>query len=98
MGLETRSDAVEDDPLNCLVQLQQRPVGVVSSSASIMYTFEELGSELLILGEPGVGKTTLILELAQQLVTRAEKDANRPIPLCFSSPVGYSSGRDSMNG
>lgn len=36
---------------------------------------------LLILGAPGAGKTTLLLELARDLLQRAERDANSPVPV-----------------
>jgi predicted NACHT family NTPase len=38
---------------------------------------------LLILGAPGTGKTTLLLALAQELVTRAAHDPDHPIPVVF---------------
>ncbi len=39
------------------------------------------GDGLLILGEPGAGKTTLMVELAAHLAERAERDASQPLPL-----------------
>ncbi|MGB7518330.1 MAG: NACHT domain-containing protein, partial [Spirulinaceae cyanobacterium] len=39
---------------------------------------------LLILGEPGLGKTTTLLQLAQDLISRAEQDINLPIPVVFN--------------
>jgi hypothetical protein len=46
--------------------------------------FDDHGGALLILGAPGTGKTTLLLELAQQLLDRAERDENHPIPVVFN--------------
>jgi energy-coupling factor transporter ATP-binding protein EcfA2 len=42
------------------------------------------GRTLLILGEPGSGKTTTLLKLAQNLIARAEEDLSRPIPVVFN--------------
>lgn len=42
-----------------------------------------INGKLLILGQPGSGKTTTLLELAQALVKKAEADSNYPIPLWF---------------
>lgn len=42
---------------------------------------EDAGGELLITGEPGSGKTTVLLELADALLRRAEHDASQPIPV-----------------
>jgi hypothetical protein len=39
---------------------------------------------LLVLGEPGAGKTTMLLQLVSHLMDRAEKDDNQPMPAVFS--------------
>ncbi len=39
---------------------------------------------LLVLGEPGAGKTTMLLELARDLLSRAERDPIKPMPVIFS--------------
>ena len=53
---------------------------------SILEIFEEIGSgrSLLILGAPGAGKTTMLLELTRQLIERAREDATEPIPVIFN--------------
>lgn len=42
------------------------------------------GKTLLILGEPGSGKTITLLTLAQQLITRSEQDLSLPTPVVFN--------------
>ena len=44
----------------------------------------EEGSTLLILGEPGSGKTTTLLELARELLTTAIQDVQPPIPVVLN--------------
>jgi len=44
----------------------------------------EVAGRLLILGKPGAGKTTTLLQLAEVLVTRAENDETKPIPALFN--------------
>ncbi|NJO50709.1 MAG: NACHT domain-containing protein [Leptolyngbyaceae cyanobacterium RM2_2_4] len=42
------------------------------------------GRTLLILGEPGAGKTTTLLELTRDLVKRAEQGVDHRIPIVFN--------------
>ena len=42
------------------------------------------GRTLLILGEPGSGKTITLLEIAQELIERTEQDSQLPIPVVFN--------------
>ena len=48
--------------------------------------FEEMGAgrTLLILGEPGTGKTISLLKLAERLIKRTEQDLSLPIPVVFN--------------
>ena len=43
--------------------------------------FDQCSGRLLILGEPGAGKTTSLLDLALELVERAENDPQQRIPV-----------------
>lgn len=54
------------------------------SSTSIIQVYEDAGPRLLILGELGAGKTMLLLELADELLTRAEGDPKLPIPVILN--------------
>ncbi|MGK7899709.1 MAG: NACHT domain-containing protein, partial [Xenococcus sp. (in: cyanobacteria)] len=42
------------------------------------------GKTLLILGDPGSGKTITLLQLAQKLVNQTEQDLTKPIPVVFN--------------
>lgn len=42
------------------------------------------GNTLLILGEPGSGKTIALLQLAEKLIARTEQNTERPIPVVFN--------------
>lgn len=49
--------------------------------------FDELrdvGRTLLILGEPGSGKSITLLEIAKELIERVEQDPTLPIPVVFN--------------
>ncbi|MDF5725897.1 MAG: NACHT domain-containing protein, partial [Rhizonema sp. PD37] len=45
---------------------------------------EDVAGRLLILGQPGSGKTTMLLKLAEELVKRAKNDSTYPVPVLFS--------------
>ena len=53
----------------------------IPSSTTITQVFDQAQGELLILGEPGVGKTTLLLELTRDLLKRAKDIEATPIPI-----------------
>ncbi|MGK7934138.1 MAG: NACHT domain-containing NTPase [Microcystaceae cyanobacterium] len=57
----------------------------LSLKTSIMevYDREEINGRLLILGQLGAGKSTILYQLAQGLIERAENDQNHPIPILF---------------
>lgn len=55
----------------------------ITSSKPIEEVFSEAQRQLLILGEPGSGKTTELLCLVDALVKDAQHDANTPIPVIF---------------
>ena len=50
----------------------------------VLQLFLRTGGGMLILGAPGGGKTTLLLELAGGLLERAESDAGQPVPVVAS--------------
>lgn len=60
--------------------------------------FDDADHLLLILGEPGTGKTFKLLELLEGLLTRAEQDPEVPIPVVFklSSWAEWSGSKKSM--
>lgn len=63
-----------------------KPSSLLSLDTNIVEVFqqESVSGRLLILGEPGAGKTVALLELAKYLVACAETDINEPIPILFN--------------
>jgi hypothetical protein len=84
LNLEERPQAVAN-PLHLDVERLDEPQ-LLPPGTQILDRFDALGEgrTLLILGEPGSGKTTTLLELARNLVTRAEQDIGQPIPVVFN--------------
>jgi hypothetical protein len=80
LGLETMAGAVSSPWETLAPGAGSEPV---PAGRSIAEVFEETGGSLLILGEPGSGKTVTLLELARDLLARAETDPSRPVPVLF---------------
>jgi hypothetical protein len=83
LRLEAKDDAVEE-PLGTIVQVPDRAPTALPPGITISRVFDDCAGALLILGAPGTGKTTLLLELAQDLLDRAERDENYPMPVVFN--------------
>lgn len=73
-------DAVEQ-PWRDNANLPAPPVS--SASLSILDIFEQSGRLLLILGEPGSGKTVTLLQLARHLMEQARENPAEPVPVVF---------------
>lgn len=56
----------------------------LTTETSIYDTFKEADQALLILGAPGSGKTTILINLARLLIALAQEDATRPIPVILN--------------
>ncbi len=53
-------------------------------SGAILSAFNELNRRLVILGEPGAGKTVTLLQLCRELLAEARKDERKPIPIVLA--------------
>jgi hypothetical protein len=56
----------------------------VPPGTPVLDLFDSQQGQLLVLGAPGAGKTTLIVELAQALTTRALTDTQARIPVVLN--------------
>jgi predicted NACHT family NTPase len=50
----------------------------------MLQVYKQAGHGLLILGQPGAGKTTELLTLALALLDHAEQDAAHPLPVVLN--------------
>ncbi|VAW43305.1 hypothetical protein MNBD_CHLOROFLEXI01-3659, partial [hydrothermal vent metagenome] len=78
----SRGQAIWQQPDNLLpdeVFNQPLPLGT-----QISEVYDEAAGTLLIMGDPGAGKTTILLQLVSDLLLRAEMNPNHPIPVVFS--------------
>lgn len=80
LGLVSRSAAVQQ-AVSLALRLPERPDQPLPPHTSIVEAFEQAQQELLIMGEPGAGKSTVLVELAHHLVEQAEQDTIQPLPV-----------------
>ncbi|NOQ33331.1 MAG: NACHT domain-containing protein [Methanosarcinales archaeon] len=83
LGLGERKDAVLNQQ-GIELQRPGHPNHLLPPGKKIMDVFDELGQTMLIMGEPGSGKTTMLLELARDTIARAEEDPPHRIPVVFN--------------
>jgi adenylate kinase family enzyme len=85
LGLEKRSDAVER-PFSGFEELPQESRQILPTGTGATEVFNQIGEgrTLLILGEPGAGKTITLLKLAQNLIARLEGGLSQLIPVVFN--------------
>jgi DNA polymerase III delta prime subunit len=81
-----RQDYRVQRPWSAMVAQQSQSAVPLDAGTRIVEVFDrpELARQLLILGEPGAGKTTMMLELAEDLLQRATADKAKPIPVLIS--------------
>ena len=85
LGLEERLDAIEDS-FNQLQSISEKDKRSSLDTKNVSQVFHQMGEgrTLLILGEPGAGKTITLLRLAKDLVARTEQDMSQPIPVVLN--------------
>src|SRR5271165_7076918 len=82
LGKRPIEEAVEP-PWKHVVELSSQRSQLLLQDRNITTIFDATGL-LLILGEPGSGKTTTLLELAANLITRAKSDAKERVPFVLN--------------
>ncbi len=85
LNLETRPDAVIA-PWTVVDHALDAQAQCLPSETRLIDLFNDMGEgrSLLILGEPGSGKTTLMLMLVRDLTAQAMADGDRRIPIVFN--------------
>ncbi|MCB8924033.1 MAG: NACHT domain-containing protein [Ardenticatenaceae bacterium] len=83
LGKEYKPEAVQR-PWGITLRQSNQPERQIPDDTKIIDVFKENGRSLLILGEPGSGKTITLLHLTRDLIVEAEQDETKPIPLVFN--------------
>lgn len=85
LGKESQPQQVKR-PWDAEIKIGLKPAEPLPDTTTILQVFdsEEIAGKLLILGAPGAGKTTTQLELAKELIKRAEEQPDDPVPVLFN--------------
>jgi hypothetical protein len=71
-------------PWKVVLETAQTKQSYLPPDTQIIDIFSQGKGKLLILGEPGSGKTTIMLELARHAIERARHDVTLPLPFVFN--------------
>jgi DNA polymerase III delta prime subunit len=96
LGKQTQVEAIER-PWEIVLSAVDEPNRILLPSQKIVDIYKENGRALLILGEPGSGKTMTLLELARDLVAQAMQDPSVPIPVVLNLSSWSEKGADFLN-
>jgi len=83
LGMKHHARSVQS-PWDDVIQRRENTVSKSSTSNKILDVFDSANGTLLILGEPGAGKTISLLRLANELILRAETGPEHPIPVVLN--------------
>ncbi|MEL6937795.1 MAG: serine/threonine-protein kinase [Cyanobacteria bacterium J06598_1] len=91
LGLEERNQALAL-PWNISWESESQPIQALAAGTSLFSRFQHLGEgrSLLILGEPGAGKTTTLLTLTRDLLDQWQPGQRIPAVFNLSSWTGES--------
>jgi hypothetical protein len=85
LGLQERPDLVQQ-PFSDVAEFAAAPGQALPEGTPATTVFDRMGSgrTLLIVGEPGSGKTIALLKLAEDAIDRIEPDLRQQIPVVFN--------------
>ena len=83
LGLELREEAV-DNPWRMVMEAPDQSRETLPHGRRIKDIFDETNRLLLILGEPGSGKTTTLLQLARDLIAEVDSAFTQPVPVILN--------------
>lgn len=83
LGVELREEAV-DNPWRMVIEGPDQKSETLPRGRRIKDIFDEANRLLLILGEPGSGKTTTLLQLARDLIAEVDEAFTQPVPVILN--------------
>jgi len=80
-----QNPSMVESPWEMEVKVDSQPkIRLQNTEITTIYDREEIAGRLLILGQPGAGKTTMLLKLAEELIKRAKENFTNPVPVLFT--------------
>src|SRR5262249_6876322 len=83
LGMRSANRMV-DNPWKIAVRKYGVKDETLAAGTQILNVYDQLNGKLLILGDPGAGKNTTLLQLTRDLLERAEAEDSFPIPIIFN--------------
>jgi len=83
LGMELRDEAV-DNPWRMVMERPDQSREELPKGRKVKDIFDEANRLLLIMGEPGSGKTTTLLQLARDLIAEVDEAFTQPIPVILN--------------
>jgi len=84
LTLSYESQAIPQRPWQMVLQQALHGDELIPPDKSLRDIFEAHGRSLLLLGEPGSGKTITLLQLAEELIALAQNNPNEPLPVVLN--------------
>ena len=84
LGMQRKDDAVSNRPWQTVIHLPNQTDRPLPPGTSLTTVFAETNRSLLILGEPGSGKTTELLALVEQILDSLEPTSPAHVPVVFN--------------
>jgi hypothetical protein len=81
---KTMLDNAVEHPWAQVIALPDQTRSTLSPGTTIQDVFRQRGKSLLILGGPGSGKTTTLLDLTRSLIIEAETDSEKAVPVVLN--------------
>ena len=84
LPLQDRTDATLSSAQLVFRRTATTEAHPLAPGTSLVQVYDDTADGLLLLGAPGTGKTTLLVELALDLLTRADGDSTHPLPVILN--------------
>ena len=84
LHLQERTDVIASSASLVFHHFETGEASPLPLGTSIIQAYDRASRGLLLLGAPGSGKTTMLLELALELLQRAENDPDQPVVIILN--------------